>query len=128
MGVNMKDEKLVKMFNPTLKRRKTILFFLIVVINGLTWIVLEIGLDTCTKGRYQKFGISILYTWACWNLHSLQIFAISFFILVPLSAPSGLCNLLCNGRDLYGNGSISSCHEHWVTSVVTLATWGSAHL
>ena len=36
MGVNMEDEELVKMFNPTLKRRYTILFFLIVVINGLT--------------------------------------------------------------------------------------------
>ena len=31
VGVNMEDEKLVKMFNPTLKRRETILFFLIVV-------------------------------------------------------------------------------------------------
>ena len=36
MGVNMEDEEIVKMFNPTLKRRETILFFLIVVINGLT--------------------------------------------------------------------------------------------
>ena len=36
VGVNMEDEKLVKMFNPTLKRKETILFFLIVVINGLT--------------------------------------------------------------------------------------------
>ena len=27
----MEDEELVKMFNPTLKRRETILFFLIVV-------------------------------------------------------------------------------------------------
>ena len=32
----MVDEELVKMFDPTLKRRETILFFLIVVINGLT--------------------------------------------------------------------------------------------
>ena len=32
----MEDEELVKMFNPTLKRRETTLFFLIVVINGLT--------------------------------------------------------------------------------------------
>ena len=31
----MEDEKLVKMFNLTLKMRETILFFLIVVINGL---------------------------------------------------------------------------------------------
>ena len=36
VGVNMENEELVKMFNPTLKRRKTILFFLIVVINALT--------------------------------------------------------------------------------------------
>ena len=33
--VNMKDEELVKMFNTTLKMRETVLFFLIVVINGL---------------------------------------------------------------------------------------------
>ena len=32
----MEDEKLVKIFNSTLKMRKTILLFLIVVINGLT--------------------------------------------------------------------------------------------
>ena len=31
----MEYEKLVKMFNPTSKRRETILFLLIVVINGL---------------------------------------------------------------------------------------------
>ena len=36
MGVNTKDEELVKIFNPTLKKRETILFFLIMVINGLT--------------------------------------------------------------------------------------------
>ena len=36
IGVNMEYEELVKMFNYTLKRRETILFFLIVVINGLT--------------------------------------------------------------------------------------------
>ena len=29
------EDELVKLFNPTLKRRETILFFLIVVINGL---------------------------------------------------------------------------------------------
>ena len=32
---NMEDEELVKMFNFILKMRETILFFLIVVINGL---------------------------------------------------------------------------------------------
>ena len=31
----MQDEELVKLFNPTLKMRDTILLFLIVVINGL---------------------------------------------------------------------------------------------
>ena len=49
--VNIEDEELVKMFNPTLKRRKTILFFLIVVINGLKCIVSDIGLDTCARER-----------------------------------------------------------------------------
>ena len=33
MGVNMKYEELMKMFNPTLKMWEIILFFLIVVIN-----------------------------------------------------------------------------------------------
>ena len=51
MGVNIEDEELVKMFNPTLKKRETILFFLIVVINGLKCIVSDIGLDTCARGR-----------------------------------------------------------------------------
>ena len=32
----MEDKELVKMFNPTWKKRETILIFLIVVINGLT--------------------------------------------------------------------------------------------
>ena len=36
MEVNTKGEKLVKIFNFTLKMRETILFFLIVVINRLT--------------------------------------------------------------------------------------------
>ena len=53
MAVNMEDEELWKMFNPTLKMRETILFFLIVVINGLTWIVSDIGLDTCAMGRWR---------------------------------------------------------------------------
>ena len=49
----MKDEELTKMFNPTLKRREIFLFFLIVMINGLTWIVLDIGLNTYTRGRWR---------------------------------------------------------------------------
>ena len=47
----MEDKELVKMFNPTLKRRETILFFLIVVINGLMCIDSDIRLDMCVRGR-----------------------------------------------------------------------------
>ena len=36
VGVNMENKELVKMFNPTLKRREAILFFLIVVINVIS--------------------------------------------------------------------------------------------
>ena len=53
MRMNKEDEELVKMVNPTLKRRETILFFLIVVINGLKCIVSDIGLDTCARGRWR---------------------------------------------------------------------------
>ena len=49
--MNMEDEELVKMVNRTLKRRETILFFLIVVINELKCIVSDIELDTCARGR-----------------------------------------------------------------------------
>ena len=49
--MNMEEEKLVKMVNPTLKMRENILFFLIVVINGLKCIVSDIELDTCARGR-----------------------------------------------------------------------------
>ena len=37
MQMNMEDEELVKMVNPTLKKRETILFFLIVVINSFLY-------------------------------------------------------------------------------------------
>ena len=50
----MEDEELMKMFNPTLKMRGTILFFLIVMINGLIWIDLDIRLETCANGRLQS--------------------------------------------------------------------------
>ena len=53
MGMNVEDEELVKMVNPTLKRRETILFFLIVVINGLKCIFSDIELDTCARGRWR---------------------------------------------------------------------------
>ena len=39
----MKDVELVKLFDPTLKIRETILFFLIVIINGLIWIDSDIN-------------------------------------------------------------------------------------
>ena len=39
----MEDEELVKIVNPTLKIRETILFFLIMIINGLICIVSDIG-------------------------------------------------------------------------------------
>ena len=45
----MKDGELVKIFNSILKRRKIILFLLIVVINGLICIDSDIGLDTYTR-------------------------------------------------------------------------------
>ena len=38
------------MFNPTFKRRETLLFFLIVVINRLICIDSDIGLDMCARG------------------------------------------------------------------------------
>ena len=53
MRVNMEDKELVKMFNTTLKMRETVLFFLIVVINGLTRIVSDIRLDMCARGRWR---------------------------------------------------------------------------
>ena len=47
----MKDEKLVKIFNPTLKMKEIILFFLIVVINWLIYIDSDIKLDMCPRER-----------------------------------------------------------------------------
>ena len=51
------DEWLVKMFNPTLERRQTILFFLIVVIYGLIcidWILGQIQVTTKTHTKSIK--------------------------------------------------------------------------
>ena len=64
----MEDEELVKMFNPTLKRKEAILFFLIVVINGLKCIVSDIGLDTCARGEVKSGGINIGNELASWIL------------------------------------------------------------
>ena len=46
----MEDGELEKLFNPTLKIRETMLFFLIVVINGLIYIDLDIGLNNAQGG------------------------------------------------------------------------------
>ena len=86
----MEDEELWKMFNPTLKRRDTFLFFLIVVINELTWIVSDIGLDTCARGRWRvevskmemnqiELCISFLY------INNIQkYYSVSLCVLFPL--------------------------------------------
>ena len=58
MRVNMEDKKLVKMFNLTLKRRKTILFFLIVIINRLICIRANCGPDT-----FRIFPYSLVRKW-----------------------------------------------------------------
>ena len=42
----MEEKELMKLFSLTLKMRKTILFLLIVVINGLIWIDLDIRLKS----------------------------------------------------------------------------------
>ena len=72
------------MFNPTLKRRETILFFLIVVINGLTWIVSDIGLDTCARRRWRvevsKMEMNFLKESEC--RASVQIVLCNFFLYV----------------------------------------------
>ena len=68
MGVNMEDKELVKMFNLTLKMREIILFFLFVMINGLSWIFSDIGLDTCARGRWRVGGIKNENESASWIL------------------------------------------------------------
>ena len=52
MGVNMKNKKLIKIFNITL--REIILFLLIMVINGLICIDSDIGLNTSAKRWREK--------------------------------------------------------------------------
>ena len=82
MGVNIEDEELVKMFNPILKMRETILFFLIVVINGLTWIISDIGLDTCVRGRCQSKEYCVISLFKLIKFRSIIQF---LFMLFPLS-------------------------------------------
>ena len=123
MGVNIEDKELVKMFNPTLKRRETILFFLIMVINGLKCIVSDIGLDTCARGRWRvevlALGLNTLCRGWAWtrkgvlsggalglntlcrgcSSHTTNIFryVISFIIVI---APT---NIPCHWGDIYSN-------------------------
>ena len=72
MRMNKEDEELVKMVNPTLKRRETILFFLIVVINGLKCIVSDIGLDTCARGRWRVEPLTHLMDYPFGPIHSSE--------------------------------------------------------
>ena len=73
----MEDEELWKMFNPTMKRRETFLFFLIVVINGLTWIVSAIGLDTCASPN------SVVY-FSLYINNIQKYYSVSLCVLFPL--------------------------------------------
>ena len=53
------------MFNPILKIREALLFFLIVVIDGLTYIDLDIGLDICARERWRKEVLAIQHLLDC---------------------------------------------------------------
>ena len=57
--MNMKDEELVKMVNPTLKKREAILFFLIVMINGIKAYYLRYWARYVCKGEVKSGGIKI---------------------------------------------------------------------
>ena len=98
--VNMEDEELVKLFNPTLKRKEIILFFLIVVVNELTWIVSNIRLDMCVRGRWRvKVRKGLLWLQNLTNQHSVQIVLHNFFSLYYFHYYSGiLIDLLLKKR------------------------------
>ena len=49
------------MFNPTLKRRETFLFFLIVVINWLICIDLNIGLDIFKNNLHIHWRVNDIF-------------------------------------------------------------------
>ena len=68
MAMNMEDEELVKMVNPTLKRREAILFFLIVVINELKMYCLRYWARYVRKGEVKSGGIKIGNESASWIL------------------------------------------------------------
>ena len=57
--MNMEDEELVKMVNPTLKKREAILFFLIVMINGIKAYYLRYWARYVCKGEVKSGGIKI---------------------------------------------------------------------
>ena len=64
------------MFNPTLKRRETILFFLIMVINGITWIVSDIRVDKCARGRW---SVIMVHWWPPMYCHIYFLLPLAFF-------------------------------------------------
>ena len=53
----MENKEVMKMFNPTLKRKVTLLFLLIVVINGQTCIDSDIELDMCINAINYKLHL-----------------------------------------------------------------------
>ena len=69
-------------------------------------------------GRRDMWSSSLWETSCLSMLPSLDLLESPFFTnfcyflfrMSPLSTPPSLCNLLCNGCDPYGNGSIFSCH------------------
>ena len=100
----MEGEELVKMFNPILKRRETILFFLIVVINGLKCIVSDIGLDTCARGRWRvevsKLEMNQLLGSSYLTAHSLSSGGLGLNTLYRgCSSHTTLVGLLYHGGD-----------------------------
>ena len=61
MRVNMKDKDLMKCLIPHWKGERLFLFFLIVVINGLIFINLDIGLDTFKNNLYIHWWVNDLF-------------------------------------------------------------------
>ena len=75
------------MFNSILKKRETLLLFLSMVINGLKCIGVDIGLDTCVRGRWRE-DVSKLemnqsqLLWDFWHLFFIFFMRETFGILV----------------------------------------------
>ena len=97
----MVDEELVKLFNPTLKRRKTILFFLIVVINGLIWIDSNIELNTCARTLVQNNDVYFL-SFQINNIQkyysvSLCVIYVYIYIYIKAEASTRSCHVRKQG-------------------------------